>query len=356
MAKISGINTNLRGQIGDYLFRKTKYGTIVSEAPSKRTTPVRTESQMYIRTQWVNLGAMYRQFNKTLKKAYEGLGNTMSVYNAFVQANINVVKVFITKQVRANGGSVLAPYQITRGTLPSIAYAKGADEVLVTDLKLGGLVISAQTEVGELAEAIIGHNAEWENGDQLSFFYGRQTVDEVTGTPRAVISGTKVLLDVTDTTLLWDMCGSLGFASVSDGAGGYVLGMSHAVTDGAAAWIHSREAAGSGDVRVGTQSLFVDSSVLAQWQGTDAFDASADSYGGVNSEAVFLDPKALRRRVSRTGSTQVTPVNWEEMSGGSGSGSGTGSETGGSGNGGNTDGNTGGNTGGNPDSGDGFGS
>ena len=30
------------------------------------------------------------QFNKTLKKAYEGLGNTMSVYNAFVQANINV--------------------------------------------------------------------------------------------------------------------------------------------------------------------------------------------------------------------------------------------------------------------------
>lgn len=84
MAKISGINTNLRGQIGDYLFRKTKYGTIVSEAPTRRETPVRTEGQMYIRTQWVNLGAIYRQFNKTLKKAYEGLGNTMSVYNAFV--------------------------------------------------------------------------------------------------------------------------------------------------------------------------------------------------------------------------------------------------------------------------------
>ena len=29
----------------------------------------------------------------------------------------------------ANGGSVLAPYQITRGTLPSIAYAKGAGDV-----------------------------------------------------------------------------------------------------------------------------------------------------------------------------------------------------------------------------------
>ena len=157
----------------------------------------------------------YRQFNKTLKKAYEGLGNTMSVYNAFVQANINVVKVFITKQVKANGGSVLAPYQITRGTLPSIAYEKNADAVLVTNLQLGGLVIGAETEVGELAEAIIGHNAEWESGDQLTFFYGRQTVDSVTGTPRAVIVGTKVVLDVTDGTPVWDITGSLGFASVA---------------------------------------------------------------------------------------------------------------------------------------------
>ena len=345
MAKISGINTNLRGQIGGYLFRKTKYGTVVSEAPTKRTTPVRTENQMYIRTQWVNLGAVYRQFNKTLKKAYEGLGNTMSVYNAFVQANINVVKVFITKRVKANGGSVLAPYQITRGTLPSIRYVKGEGERLVTNLSLGSLVIGPETVVGELAEAVIGHNAEWEEGDQLTFFYGRQTVDEVTETPRAVISGTKVLLEVTDDTVLWEVTGSLGFCSVSDGQGGYVLGMSHAVTDGAAAWIHSREAENSDEVRVGTQSLFVDSSVLAQWQGEDAFDASAESYGGINTTSVYLDPKALRGRAARTGRATVTPVNWESV-GGSSAGSG-GSETGGgSGTGGSDNGSGGDNTGG----------
>ncbi len=345
MAKISGINTNLRGQIGGYLFRKTKYGTVVSEAPTKRTTPVRTENQMYIRTQWVNLGAVYRQFNKTLKKAYEGLGNTMSVYNAFVQANINVVKVFITKRVKANGGSVLAPYQITRGTLPSIRYVKGEGERLVTNLSLGSLVIGPETVVGELAEAVIGHNAEWEEGDQLTFFYGRQTVDEVTETPRAVISGTKVLLEVTDDTVLWEVTGSLGFCSVSDGQGGYVLGMSHAVTDGAAAWIHSREAENSDEVRVGTQCLFVDSSVLAQWQGEDAFDASAESYGGINATSVYLDPKALRGRAARTGRATVTPVNWESV-GGASAGSG-GSETGGgSGTGGSDNGSGGGNTGG----------
>ena len=343
MAKISGINTNLRGQIGDYLFRKTKYGTIVSEAPTRRVTPVRSESQMYIRTQWVNLGAIYRQFNKTLKKAYEGLGNTMSVYNAFVQANINVVKVFITKQMKANGGSVLAPYQITRGTLPSISYAKNGNEVLVTNLSLGSLVIDAQTEVGELADAIVANNAEWESGDQLTFFYGRQTVDEVTNTPRAVIVGTKVVLDVADSTPLWDITGSLGFCSVSDGQDGYVLGMNRVITDGAAAWIHTRESSGGDNLRVGTQSLFVDSSVLAAYQGDSAFEASTNSYGGINKESVFLDPKAIRRR---GGSMQVSsPVEWFEPSAGSGTTGGSGSETGGS-TGGNTGGNTGGSTGG----------
>ena len=268
-----------------------------------------------------------------LKKAYEGLGNTMSVYNAFVQANINVVKVFITKQVKANGGSVLAPYQITRGTLPSIAYAKGEGDVLVTNLSLGSLQIDAQTEVGELADAIVGNNAEWEHGDQLTFFYGRQTVDSVTGTPRAVIVGTKVVLDVTDTTPLWDITGSLGFASFvaagseGSGSGAYVLGMSRSIVDGAAAWIHSREASGGDDLRVGTQSLFVDSSVLASYQGDSAFEASTDSYGGINSESVYLDPKAVRRRGVNVQAAR--PVEWETaLGGGSGSSSGSGSGSG----------------------------
>ena len=60
------------------------------------------------------------------------------------------------------------------------------------------MVIDADTVVGELAEAIVANNAEWESGDQLTFFYGRQSVDAVTETPRAVIVGTKVVLDVAD--------------------------------------------------------------------------------------------------------------------------------------------------------------
>ena len=45
-------------------------------------------------------------------RRFEGLNGKMNDYNAFIQANTNVVKVYVPKSVRLNGGSVLAPYQI----------------------------------------------------------------------------------------------------------------------------------------------------------------------------------------------------------------------------------------------------
>ena len=335
MAKISGVATQLSGKVGQLIYRQTKYGTVVYEAPTKASVPQRTEAQMQIRTQWGNMAAVYRQFNQTLKKGFEGLNGKMNDYNAFIQANTNVVKVYVPKSVRLNGGSVLAPYQITRGSLPSVAMVKNSGGVLVSDIALGALVIGPETTVADLASAVIAYNAGFEAGDQLTFFYGQQTTDAVTGIPRARIYGFKVMLNPGDSSVLWEVVSSVGFSSVAvgAGAGGYKLGMSQGITDGAAVWIHSREDSGSGGLKVSTQFLYVDSSVLAAYQGSQAMEASADSYGGINKSAVFLNPKSA---AGGTGSVVITPA------GGSGSGStdsgnggttGGGSETGGSGSG-----------------------
>ena len=225
------------------------------------------------------------------------------------------------------GGSVLAPYQITRGSLPSVAMVKAGD-VLVSDINLGSLVIDAATTVADLANAVIAYNDGWEAGDQVTFFYGQQTTDAVTGIPRARIYGFKVMLNPGDSSVLWEVVSELGFSSV-----GGKLGMSQGITDGAAVWIHSREDSGSGGLKVSTQFLYVDNSVLAAYQGSQAMEASADSYGGINKSAVFLNPRSA---AGGTGSVVITPA------GGSGSGStdsgnggttGGGSETGGSGSG-----------------------
>lgn len=331
MAKVTGVATQLSGKVGQLIFRQTKYGTVAYEAPSYSGIPQRTEAQMQIRTQWANLGAVYRQFNQTLKKGFEGLNGKMSDYNAFIQANTNVVTVYVPKSVRLNGGSVLAPYQITRGTLPSVAMVKNGSGVLVSDIGLGALVIGESTTVADFANALIACNDGYEAGDQVTFFYGQQAVDAVTGIPRARIYGFKVMLNPGDNTPLWEVVSGLGFSSVAVGSGGgsgagYVLGMSTSITDGAAVWIHSREdsAGGSGGLRVSTQYLYVDSTVLASYQSSAAMASSAASYGGINKSAVYLNPRSY---AGGAGGAVIVPA---AGSGGSeGGGSSTGSETGG---------------------------
>ena len=283
MAKIHGIGTQISGKVGQIIYRQTKYGTVAYESPAKPATPRRSEKQMEQRTQLANLGAVYSQFNPTLKHAFEGL-NGMTDYNAFVQANMGVCRVFLPKQMRLNGGCVLAPYQITRGTLPSIAMGINGNDVLVTNISLGSLTVNANTSVAEFSLAVIRNNPNWDEGDQLTFFYGIQTIDAVTSVPRASITGYKVVLNTTDATPLWAYTDALGFCNV-DG----MLGMSQPATDSAAAWIHSRLDA-NGNLRVSTQFLYVDSSVLDRYQTDEAFTQSADSYGGINTNDVFLQP------------------------------------------------------------------
>ena len=332
MAKALGQSSDLSGKVGLITYAQTKYGTVAYLRKKVTKIPRRSERQMEIRTQWVNLGAIYRQFNKTLKKAFEGLGNQMSVYNAFVQANINVVKVYISKQEKLNGGSVLAPYMITRGSMPSIVITSTSSAqgpILVTDLSLGSLVIGAQTTVAQFSAAVIAENEDWENGDQLTFFYGVQLVDAVTGVPRAKITGFKMLLDTQDATPLWNVVSGLGFSSVAVG-GGQVLGMNSVITDGAAAWVHSREDA-SGNLTVSTQFLYVDSTILARYQDESAFGVSADSYGGINSSAVYLDPKSYASVLAGGGAAPSGGGNTGSDNGSGGNSGGGNPSTGGSG-------------------------
>ena len=331
MAKVNGVASQLSGKVGQLIYRHTKYGTVVYEAPVKASVPQRTEAQMQVRTQLGNLAAVYGQFNKTLKKGFEGLNGKMSDFNAFVQANMNVVKVYVPKSVRLNGGSVLAPYQITRGTLPSVAMHKDASGVLVSDIAVGSLVIGEETTVADLACAVVAMNADWEEGDQITFFYGEQSTDAVTGVPRARIYGSKVMLNPGDTTPLLEVVSALGF-TVVDGC----LAMGRAIASGAAVWVHSRDdvASGSG-VRVSTQFMYVDSSVLSSYQNAQVLAGAANSYGGVNVSAVYLKPGSKF-------SIGMEPMGWpggndndddnDNTGGGSGTGSGTG-DGGGSGSG-----------------------
>ena len=287
MGKIFGANTKISGKVGQLLYRQTRTGTVISELPVKPAIPRRSARQMDRRTQWGNLAAIYKQFDSMLRRGYENLPPQMSVFNAFIQANIDVVKVYITKTIRLNGGAILAPYQITRGSLPSISMAKNASNILVSGIRLGTLAIDANTTVGQFSQAVIDNNDAFDEGDQLTFFHGIQSIDTVTRTPRATIRGYKVVLSTAEDTKLWDVVDRIGF-SVTDNC----LATSQQITNGAAVWVHSRETA-DGALKVSTQLFFVENSALATYQGRTAFTAAANSYGGINSAAVYLQPEVV---------------------------------------------------------------
>ena len=124
MGKIFGVNTKISGKVGQYLYRQTRRGTVISEVPVKPVIPRRSTKQMARRAQWANLGAIYKQFDSMLRRGYENLPPQMSVFNAFIQANIDVVKVYITKTIKLNIPMTSAIMQSVSGVKLAVALAQ----------------------------------------------------------------------------------------------------------------------------------------------------------------------------------------------------------------------------------------
>ena len=283
-----------------------------------------------MRCQMANMSANFKLYQGKLKLAWEGKKAGLSEFNCFVASNYDKAPVYITKSMRVAGACVLAESYISSGSLPPIENVVNGEGVLVSDLRLGALQIGAETTVADLTIAILQNNQEWEDGDQLTWFYGVQRVDSA-GTPRASLTAEKVVLDTTDETALYSVVSARGFTSVAAAGGsGFVLGMSEALVNAGGVWVHSREK-DSGSIRVSSQQMKVVSDVLGLYQTYQAMVESAKSYGGINGSVAYLKPVTLAT-VAASGSGASAG------SGGSGSGS-TGGSTSGSESGGGTSGN-----------------
>ncbi len=160
----------------------------------------------------------------------------------------------------------------------------------------------------------------------MTFFMGMQYVG-TDGLPRATMRSQKVILSLDDQTKLWDVVTSDGFSTVpstDSGQGGYYLATGKVLNEMGCAWVHSRE--NNGATKVSTQRLVVVSDILPQYQSYQAMKAAADSYGGINKNAVYLNPQSSLATLAggatsqNSGSTSGT----EDQSGGASSGTETG--------------------------------
>ncbi len=327
MAILNGILKKLNGSAGSLTFKQYAGQTVVSEKISvvKRSN---TPMQMRQRTKWGNVIQMYKGICPLINYGFESKPVGRSDYNMFMKANMKGSDIYLTREEVAGGGCIAAPYQLTQGTLPSIVTVGEGDNVR-TDISLGDLTIDAETTVKDFAQAVVNNNADYDFGDQISFFDVLQRVNAVTGIPYCQFLATNVVLDKASEVKLLDMVSKYGFATV-DGFLGHIEGEGAGVF----AWVHSRKS--SAKTLVSTQSLINNNAeVIAEYSGAEAYKRSVKTYGGESS--AFLTPGTTTTQATdgsaSAGGTPTTPPSGggsgTDESGGSDSGGGSGSDTGG---------------------------
>ena len=219
MAILTGINSKMRGKVGNWVYARLNGQTVAKEKADKKATPVRTRAQMLTRMQWANLVNLYGSFKGTLHPSFENKPMTKSDYNMFISANVNANPVYLTKEQARQGGCLVAAYQITRGKLPSITVEFGNNNVPESSIAVGSLTIGNSTTLKAFSDAIIQNNSGWQSGDQLSVFVAHQLMDANTSVPRVEINAVEVTLDsAADTTLVSDIVDT-AFFSVVNGCG-----------------------------------------------------------------------------------------------------------------------------------------
>ncbi len=280
MAILNGIIKKMTGSVGQLTFKTVNGQTVVSEKVTNVRNS-RSQRQQRQRMKWVNIIHMYSGISPLLKNAFEKKSSTQSDYNMFVKVNNSSAPVYLTKTEADGGGCIAAPYQITQGSLPSIVTAgEGSDSV--TDIVLGGLVITADTTVAQFSQAVVDNNADYDYGDQISFYDIMQRINSETHIPYCQFGASYVILDKESGVKLWDLANKVGFASV-DG----VLGHGDDEGDGVFAWVHSRNV--NGKTKVSTQILIDNNSIAPDYMGEVAYRKACNSYGGSNS--AFLQPE-----------------------------------------------------------------
>ena len=331
------------GKLGDNIvMRQTATGKILCKAPKKASTPRRSEKQAYMRLQMANLMANYRLYSGKLAEAFENKNPGAHDANMFLSANWGHAPVYLTRPMRIQGACVLADNLFSIGSIEPVGYALNSAGKLVTTLNLG-IEITATTTVAEFSGALMAASDNWREGDQMTFFKGTQYVgvDEM---PRANMRAQKVVLSLDDQTKLWDVVTSEGFSTVD----GY-LATGMVLSEMGCAWVHSRNE-NSGATKVSTQRLVVVSEVLPQYQTYAALKAAADSYGGINKSAVYLNPQSSLNEMAGSSSNKNANQNQNTSGGGNTGGSNGGNSGGGENTGGG--GNTGGGNGSGGDNGD----
>lgn len=272
-----------KGSMGMITYSTQGGATIGKQKVFNPANP-KTLLQMVRRTCWANIVNIWQTMTGNDKPSFESKPARVSDYNRFIGANAGGPRVYLTKSEATQGGSVIAGYVMTEGSLPAIDVLQSAGQ-FVTDVNVGETAVSNLTTVGTLADAIVENNESWRYGDKISAFVFEQSVDSVTGVPHVVCRCYNItLISEDERTLATVLGGNLEAFSVTGGK----LGMQGPI-NGGVVWVHSRIDGNTGKTLVSSQTVNVTNNILSSYTSASKREAAIISYGGKPTTA-FLTP------------------------------------------------------------------
>lgn len=253
----------------------------------------RSLAQQTRRVRWSNLVNFYKVNAFWMAKAYEGLKAGQTIYNKFMQLNMDKSAVALDKQAAFAGATVCDAFSISDGKLPPITLGITSQEgITPTSISVGDIASPAGVTIGELSAAIIANNSDFQEGDNIALVMFTQTY-WAGDVPRVQPRYSEFTLNSSsdDDLNTLDMF-VYELATIS----GKKLAMNSSADAGDYAgfvFIHTRKSAG---LQVSPQKIkMVETTVLDQFSTATALQAAIDSYGV--DASVPLDPNFNYARV-----------------------------------------------------------
>lgn len=272
-------NVVMRGaskRLGGVVFYTRSGETVARELAPSVSNP-RTEVQMQQRVKLANVVGAYKANKSWMAGAFEDKAEKESDYNAFVRMNLTNSRVALNKSQSAAGASVVAPYQISSGSLPSID-CTGQTTGVRTNLYTGTLIIGENTTVGQISAALMSNNNGIVRGMQLSLIVNIQRADGNLVRPYIVCRAYEFIIDETSPSLLSDYV-PYGLLETLDLDNRPLYFNGESLGSGAAAFVLSNTV--SGRLYVSSQTLrqFGDQSLYGFYTSDAAIATAIQSYG-----------------------------------------------------------------------------
>ena len=163
----------MNGRVGAFSYYTTSGGRQVARIANNGSnygeSAKRTVAMQKRRTRWGNVVSFYSANKDLMARAFERKSANLSDYNRFMQLNIPIASVALTKDAFLKGWCVLQGYTIADGYLPEIQSSLLEEDGFVFDLlcTLDGEFVDYT--IGQISVNLIDNNPQILEGDQITF-------------------------------------------------------------------------------------------------------------------------------------------------------------------------------------------